>query len=98
MEREVVLSSKAIRGLAAIADYIAERHGEQYSLDYQKRIRVFLNLLASRPAAFPLLYPEKDAELRKGVFRKLTVVLYTYTETQLLVESVKDSRSNWKRP
>lgn len=97
MGREIVLSKRAERGFATIIRTLAYRHGEQVALDYQKRILGFLALLADRPTLFPVLHPEKNVNIRKGSIDSLTILLYSYTDTELRISAVTDARRNWKK-
>jgi plasmid stabilization system protein ParE len=97
MPRIVTLTPKAIRGFAAISGYVADEFGEVQSIKYQEGVMAFLALLASSPDIYPVLYPEKDLTVRKAVFRKKTIILYSFSDTNLKVEAISDARSNWGR-
>lgn len=97
MAREIVFSKKAERGFATIIRALAYRHGEQVALDYQKRILGVLALLVDRPTLFPVLNPEKNARIRKASVDSLTILLYSYTDTELRISDVTEARRDWKK-
>lgn len=93
--RTLVLSTKAIDGIHQIALYIRQTSFEQ-AVQYQKGVRSSMDLLLPFPESCPLADGLRDSSLRRKVFNKRTIILYTFDEEHVYIEAVRDARSNWK--
>ena len=95
--RKLVFSNQAIADLASMAAFIAEvSDSEKPAERFRKRVLDSLSLLASFPASSPVFNPERDPDVHYRVIDSLTIVFYRYTDNEVVVEAVRDARSNWR--
>jgi hypothetical protein len=94
--RNLVLSFQAQESLDIISIYIENTSGFLAAEVYLSRVFEVFDLLESRPQTFSKVYfRQENRFLSKALVNKLTVILYTYTDTHVYVEYIFDTRSNW---
>jgi plasmid stabilization system protein ParE len=92
--RELIYSDEANDGINLIIDHIGQvsiSKAEKYFDALNAVLEELIHLPLSRPA----LLSGNNQEVRKLVFRKLTVVLYRVDDEFIYVDQVYDARTNW---
>jgi plasmid stabilization system protein ParE len=93
--RSLIYTQTARSGMFSIADYIAKEVSLERSFRYLYELEEVLEHLCTLPESCPLIDPLFDATLRRKVFQKHTIILYTFDSNTVYIEAVLDARSNW---
>jgi plasmid stabilization system protein ParE len=96
MAKKLEFSKEALESLENIQAYISAEFGDLTAQKYEVGLETLLQSIDNFPAQFPLLDKDQDANLRKCVFQKHTILLYVYDDDTLFIEAIHDARSNWK--
>ena len=94
MSRVLIYSDEAVAGLAQIAAHISKA-SQNRAVQYLDEVSDVIESLLIFPASYPIANPDKDPDLHKMTFQKLTIVLYRYDDAQVYIENIRDARSNW---
>jgi len=95
MARKVVYDRLALIGLENILAYIKEHFGERRSEQFLNDYLIKINQIRDNPSLFPFVNKRKDEQLHIAVLNMRTVILFRFTDSEVKVEVIADSRSDW---
>jgi plasmid stabilization system protein ParE len=95
MSRRLRTSPQAARSIEKITAQIRKRSRRKAALEYKEYLASLLDLIKTSPQIWPAMDDGDGGIVHKAVLRQLTILLYTYTEEEVVLEAVHDARSNW---
>jgi len=95
MNREVRLSSRALHKLENLLDYLEKEWTLKVKHTFILKLDKSFKQIQKLPDSFP--ESEKVKGLRKCVVTRQTTVFYKFTESQINIVTIFDTRQNPKR-
>lgn len=92
---KVVVTKTAFKKFQLIVKYLVEEWGETVGIQFEKRTKNFLNLLADFPEIGVVVNPEK--KIRAFQLTKLTRIYYRIKEDRIMILTFFDVRQDPKR-
>jgi plasmid stabilization system protein ParE len=97
MERRLRLTGPAKRGLKSISQYISTRFGHARAQKYVADVRAHIQLIQNNPTLFMRVEVAPGQFIHKSIFQNKTVLLYSFTDDQVLIKAISDTRTNWSQ-
>lgn len=92
MRRKVIISKTAEKKLEALFQYLLEEWSFKVKSDFSKKLEKNINIIRDQPESFPK--SEQQSGLRKCVITKQTTLYYEFTDKEVQILTVFDTRQD----